>query len=170
MTDQEKREKVIKGLECRLDINGNKYKHCLACDYRHDIDHCQWACQTDGILEDALALLKAQEPITGETSDDTVARLIDANNVISVCEILSEKGSDPHYWNQLISIIEDMPTIDAIPVEWFTEMIKACGMQGQIGAVAAMNWVLDEWKATKDEWQKKQEAKHERPDTPEDQS
>ncbi len=58
MTD---REKVIKGLECRLDINGSKYKHCLTCDYRHDIDHCQWACQTDGILEDALALLKAQE-------------------------------------------------------------------------------------------------------------
>lgn len=57
-----KREKVIKALECRLDINGSKYKHCLNCDYRHDIDHCQWACQTDGILEDALALLKAQEP------------------------------------------------------------------------------------------------------------
>lgn len=55
------REKVIRGLECRLDINGSKYKHCLTCDYRHDIDHCQWACQTDGILEDALALLKAQE-------------------------------------------------------------------------------------------------------------
>ena len=54
-------EKVIKGLECRLDINGSKYKHCLNCNYRHDIDHCQWACQTDGILEDALALLKAQE-------------------------------------------------------------------------------------------------------------
>lgn len=61
MTEREK-EKVIKGLECRLDINGSKYKHCLTCDYRHDIDHCQWACQTDGILEDALALLKAQEP------------------------------------------------------------------------------------------------------------
>lgn len=62
MTDQEKREKVIKGLECCLDINGSKYKHCLSCDYRHDIDHCQWTCQTDGILEDALALLKVQEP------------------------------------------------------------------------------------------------------------
>jgi len=58
MTD---REKIIKALECRLDINGSKYKYCLTCDYRHDIDHCQWACQTDGILEDALVLLKAQE-------------------------------------------------------------------------------------------------------------
>ena len=56
------RENVTKALECRLDINDSKYKHCLNCDYRHDIDHLQWACQTDGILEDALALLKAQEP------------------------------------------------------------------------------------------------------------
>lgn len=55
-------ERVIKGLECLLDINGGKYKHCLTCDYRHDVDHCQWTCQTDGILEDALSLLKAQEP------------------------------------------------------------------------------------------------------------
>ena len=62
MTEQEKREKVIKGLECRLDVNGCKYKNCLNCDYRHDIDHLQWACQVDGIIEDALELLKAQEP------------------------------------------------------------------------------------------------------------
>lgn len=47
-----------------------------------------------------------------------MARLIDADNIISVCEILSEKGNNPHYWGQLISIIKDMPTIDAIPVEW----------------------------------------------------
>ena len=57
------REKVIRALECCLDINSSKYKHCLNCDYRHDIDHCQWACQTGGILDDALALLKEQEPV-----------------------------------------------------------------------------------------------------------
>ena len=50
-----------------------------------------------------------------------MARLIDADDIISVCEILSEKGDNPHYWGQLISIIEDMPTIDAIPVEWLEE-------------------------------------------------
>ena len=48
-------------------------------------------------------------------------RLIDADNIISVCEILSEKCDDQHYWNQLISIIEDMPTIDAIPIEWLNQ-------------------------------------------------
>lgn len=52
-----------------------------------------------------------------------MARLIDADNIISVCEILSEKGNDPHYWNQLISIIEDMPTINAIPVKWLEDRI-----------------------------------------------
>lgn len=55
-------EKVIRAIECRLDENVSKYRHCLSCDYRHDLDHCVWTCQTDGILEDALALLKAQEP------------------------------------------------------------------------------------------------------------
>jgi hypothetical protein len=68
-------EKVIKALECRLDINGSKYKYCLTCDYRHDIDHCQWACQTDGILEDALALLKAQEPVEPKKNDVELAGL-----------------------------------------------------------------------------------------------
>ena len=62
MTEQEKRDQIVKAIECRLDINHSKYKHCLSCNYRHDIDHCQWACQTDGILEDILALLKMQEP------------------------------------------------------------------------------------------------------------
>lgn len=55
------REKVIKALECRLDIDHEKYKRCLSCQYRDDIDHLQWACMMDGILEDALSLLKAQE-------------------------------------------------------------------------------------------------------------
>ena len=53
---------VIHGLECRLDIDGSKYKHCLSCNYRHDIDHCEWACKEDDILKDALSMLKAQEP------------------------------------------------------------------------------------------------------------
>ena len=62
MTEQDRLDKVIRGLECRLDVNGCKYRNCLHCDYRHDIDHCQWACQVDGILEDTLAMLKSMEP------------------------------------------------------------------------------------------------------------
>jgi len=54
-------EKVINALECRLDINHEKCKHCLSCQYRVDTDHLEWTCMADSILTDALSLLKAQE-------------------------------------------------------------------------------------------------------------
>lgn len=59
MTEQEKREKVIKGLEC---IAGNLV-YCAHCKYS-DVngygrgDRCKRDC-----AKDALALLKAQEPM-----------------------------------------------------------------------------------------------------------
>ena len=60
MTNQEKREKVICGLEC-----------CML-SYKDGCDKCPYfgkgMCQ-ELLGEHALALLKAQEPITGETSD-----------------------------------------------------------------------------------------------------
>lgn len=56
------REKVVKGLEC--------------CAVGAECDHCPYVCMNNGgfqgcyqMHQDALALLKAQEPITGETSD-----------------------------------------------------------------------------------------------------
>lgn len=55
------RDEVIKALECRLDISGSKFKYCLSCHYRNDVDHCEWECLTDDIMRDALALLK-EEP------------------------------------------------------------------------------------------------------------
>lgn len=66
MTDTEKLEKVIKGLECC--ILGNKHEpDCDVCPYSAGYND---TCDTmDEIHADALALLKAQEPITGETSD-----------------------------------------------------------------------------------------------------
>ena len=65
MTEQEKREKVIKGLEC--------------CGYTNFMDKCQ-ECPYDGkdcfhrLKTDALALLKAQEPVepTRPDEDNTV--------------------------------------------------------------------------------------------------
>lgn len=60
MTEQEKREKVIKGLEwCLLETG------CNGCPYRNDCD--------DGtnMEKDALALLKAQEPVMVEERADT---------------------------------------------------------------------------------------------------
>lgn len=55
MTDQDKREKVIKGLECCLAVT-----MCGVCPYNDDRE--LWCSNNDTLLEDALALLKAQEP------------------------------------------------------------------------------------------------------------
>ena len=67
------REKVIKGLENIVsdmqeeidewrDYSDSELSHGLTCD-------CEWWYNTAQKLKDALALLKEQEPITGETSD-----------------------------------------------------------------------------------------------------
>lgn len=54
MTEHEKREKVIKGLECHMAILA-----CDKCPY-----YCGDTCSgIDGVVYDALALLKAQEPV-----------------------------------------------------------------------------------------------------------
>lgn len=57
----DKRERVIKGLEHCIGDNcsGDKWYEC---------EYSGHGC-IDALLEDALTLLKAQEPITGETSD-----------------------------------------------------------------------------------------------------
>lgn len=86
-------------------------------------------------------------------------RAVDADAILYTHELEQKAIGKDWGVDDLATAIMTAPTIDAIPVEWFTEMIKACGMQGQISAVAAMNWVLDEWKATKDEWQKGQEER-----------
>lgn len=43
-------------------------------------------------------------------------RPIDADNLISVLDILSDKGGDIKYWEQLKQIVADCPTIDAAEV------------------------------------------------------
>lgn len=58
------REKVIKGLECCVAYD---YK-CNDCPYQDD-GGAEDGCYSDELKADAIALLKAQEPITGETSD-----------------------------------------------------------------------------------------------------
>ena len=49
------REKVVKGLECCLSVT-----KCGTCPY--NTGHDLWCGNTDQLLDDALALLKAQEP------------------------------------------------------------------------------------------------------------
>ena len=60
MTEQEKREKVIKGLEMIKETRGCTdayYMDCKSCVYNGE-HHC-----VDSILGDAIALLKSQEPV-----------------------------------------------------------------------------------------------------------
>ena len=51
------REKIIKGLECCIGGFPGE-KNCKQCQYRPHIDGCK-----SGAIMDALALLKAQEPM-----------------------------------------------------------------------------------------------------------
>ena len=62
------REKVIKGLTCCR--NGS----CLACPYNGEIDdngHCE-----EGWMNDAIALLKEQEPITNTSISSAIECLL----------------------------------------------------------------------------------------------
>ena len=43
-------------------------------------------------------------------------RLIDADNLVSVLEILCDKTEDIRHWEQLKWVVGDMPTID--PMKW----------------------------------------------------
>ena len=56
MTDAEKREKVIKGLECCI------YDDCEKCDYKKGGCLDNTKTFMNGLKRDAIALLKAQEP------------------------------------------------------------------------------------------------------------
>lgn len=55
------RQKVIKGLECCTSQDGLHYSFCEVCHYHDNQEkHCG---NTQHLMEDALALLKAQEPV-----------------------------------------------------------------------------------------------------------
>ena len=65
------RKKVIKGLECCLPMT-TRYGigDCKNCPYDREITLEGGLCECcHSLVVDTLALLRAQEPITGETSD-----------------------------------------------------------------------------------------------------
>lgn len=102
MSDQDNREKVIKGLECVIDKTNFDFKYCHSCEYRKDIDHFQYVCDADRCIADAIALLKAQEPRV-MTLDDKI-------------------GNRHMFSGESVGgFIREAPTIAAIPVEWLEE-------------------------------------------------
>ena len=59
------REKVIKGLECCRDLDMTDMRCPDACPY-HDDSNEFGCCHYTPLMNDAIALLKAQEPVTEE--------------------------------------------------------------------------------------------------------
>lgn len=92
-------------------------------------------------------------------------RLVEEINAYKPEDMLGERASRDEIigfgmaQSAIIHKVLSAPTVDAIPVEWFIRMNLSCGMQGEIGAVAALNWVLGQWKMTKGEWDNGLEAK-----------
>ena len=60
MTEQEKRENVIRGLECCAAMSGDK---CRECSYSKECLDADLPYGMPHLAADALALLKAQEPV-----------------------------------------------------------------------------------------------------------
>ena len=68
-----------------------------------------------------------------------------------------DHGRESFAYSCAMQRLAEAPTIDAIPMEWFTKMIYSCGVQGYIDAVRALRWVIGTWKMTKEQWE--QEAR-----------
>ena len=63
-------------------------------------------------------------------------RPIDADNLISVLDILSDKGGDIRYWEQLKLIVADCPTADVAEIKrgrWVknNEYVYVCSVCGE---------------------------------------
>ena len=88
-------------------------------------------------------------------------RLIDADALKAKIESVDADGTIANYCKKALAncLDSDAPTVEAIPVGWFYEFIRSAGMQGQIGVVQAFRYVLGTWKATREEWEAKQETR-----------
>lgn len=53
---------VVKGIKCNLNIEDYRFKNCLHCHYREDVDHLTWSCHDEEMLPDALELLEKMNP------------------------------------------------------------------------------------------------------------
>lgn len=92
-------------------MTNEEAKETLLClfdsvDVEGVIDTHIWYKGIQDNIKEALSMgIKALEPKTGH------GRLIDADDLISVLDILCDKGGDIRYWEQLKWIVADCPTI-----------------------------------------------------------
>lgn len=54
-------------------------------------------------------------------------------------------------WEDAMNIVEDMPDVDAVPVEWLREKMKWADDEGEMADVDCISWLIQTW-------QKEQEA------------
>ena len=85
-------------------------------------------------------------------------RLIDANVARSIFNILAEKGPEEsiRIWEQCVSIIDDVETVDAIPVEWIRKYIDELlviskdnldlGEDGYFSEIVTIEDMLEDWR------------------------
>ena len=92
MTDAEKREKVVRGLECCIVRDPDAKSNCVECPYNHEGIITNAPC-ANGLMADALAVLKELEP-----------RVITWNEILRLSEIES-----PPVW------LEDNDKIHVVP-------------------------------------------------------
>lgn len=105
---------LIKGME--MPQNCDK---CFFCHYIHaDEDHEHfYVCSLENWKKPITHL--PLNPIQAKSKPEWCplvevpphGRLIDADNLLSVLDILCDKGGDIRYWEQLAWIIKDCPTI-----------------------------------------------------------
>ena len=63
-------KEVIAGLECAIDEDHFGFKNCLHCKYRKDVDHCQWVCDGDKCISEAIDILKEYMELSSSPSEE----------------------------------------------------------------------------------------------------
>ena len=95
MTEQEKREKVIKGLECCNSLHNDSIVKCAT-----DCPYWEFDAKCRGfVMRDALALLKAQEPVEPTEPDEDNMRYCGACGSPVGYEVLEAPGIEYVQYN-----------------------------------------------------------------------
>lgn len=125
------REKVIKGLECKLNAN---YDTCKDCQYlieelAEDYPEFEYFCNRSQIEADALELLQAQEPRV-MTMDDLISRKA-ARTAVYGYEMQTGIAEMPLEFAH--NKIDKVPSVPAVPLDKLCEFLEKCGADSYCG-------------------------------------
>ena len=92
--------------------------------------------------------------------------LISRKTAIDHMKVMADCAKCDHYnhvrcracsWNDAMNIVDEMPAVDAIPVEWIEWRIAHAEREGFGEVVSMLRMVRDWWNDQRDVWQKEQE-------------